>query len=132
MAYRQLQSGSFSARSGAKVTQSRVNGPPVEMAALDQAKAVRIGQLWASADAYERRFFSAGAHAQILESKMAGNKKAVKLRQWIQGLWRDYYYRKDMINGKQSVAEVHNVDITFDARGAPPYSIREILEESPA
>jgi hypothetical protein len=130
MAYRQRQAGTIGARTGGKLIGSDKIVVPTTPALLKEAKKHRIQELWVSADAYEKQFFSGGAFAQILEAKILGDPKAIAIRNWLNRLWLDYYNRKDIINVRGTVEEVRAIDISFSGHGCPPYSIRDLLNEA--
>lgn len=129
MSYRTAQAGSISPRNAGKTVQSHNAPQVVEASVLAKAKATRIGQLRQSVINYEAQFFCDGEFALIDDARSQGNKKALKVRQWSQSLWRDYYVRKDDVDAKTAVESVGVVSLDFSNHSAPPYSVREILDE---
>lgn len=130
MAYRKRPAGTTN-RSGGRSTPSNVLASQEPADVLAREKALRIDQLWTACDAYEKRFYSGGIHAQILELKLAGSQKAVQCQHWILGLWRSYYARKDAIEAAQNTGVVQSVSLDFTTHGSPPYSVRVLLQDAP-
>lgn len=131
MAYRQRKAGQTAQRTGGSLVQSNTVAPPTPEQALAKTKYEQVALLWASADGYEKSFFSGGSFSQILENKLKGDPKAIAINNWLDHLWLDYYNRKDVINSRGTVDEVVAIEISFINHGNPPYPIRDLLTNNP-
>jgi len=130
MAYRKRAAGTTNRSGGREIQSSEIaSQEPADVLAREKTK--RIDQLWTACDAYERRFYSGGIHAQILELKLAGSPKAVRCQHWILGLWRSYYAKKGAIVAALTTGAVRAVSLDFADHGAPPYSVPELLQDAP-
>lgn len=131
MAHRKIQQGRIAQRTGGHAIPSNVLVPATPADVLAAAKVKMGKQLIEACDAYERRFFSGGIHAHMLERKLAGSQKAVRNQQWILALWREYYRRLDALEAALSLDDVDTTSLDFTSFGHPPHSAREILAEIP-
>lgn len=131
MAHRKIQQGSIAQRTGGRAIPSNILVPATPADVLAAAKTKMIQRLLEACDAYERKFFSGGIHAHMLERKLAGSQKAIRNQQWILALWREYYRRHDAVEAALTLDDVNSTSLDFTSFGHPPHSAREILAEIP-
>ena len=51
---------------------------------------------------------------------------------WVMSLWARYYDVRDMLVAAETVEALDSIDLSADACGEPPYTIRQLNDEARA
>ena len=112
------------------------NGYPVAVAppekTLDELKASAVNKLWRNYKAHQQKYVDAEDLTLATTCAANGSEKGAAVQLWVMQLWAQYYTVKDAITAAETSDALAAIDLTADAFGEPPYTIRELNEEAAA
>lgn len=99
---------------------------------LDERKAVAIETLWRNYKAYQTKYVD--AEDLYLAGKCAreGSAMGSAVEVWVMSLWTRYYDVRDAIAAAETADALEEIDLSADACGVPPYTIRQLNDEARA
>lgn len=112
------------------------DGRPVSVAppapTLDELKAEASNTLWRNYKTYQQQYVDAEDLTLATTCAANGSEKGSAVQLWVMQLWAQYYTVKDAITAAETADALAAIDLTADAIGEPPYTIRELNEEAAA
>lgn len=112
------------------------DGRPVSVAppapTLDELKAEASNTLWRNYKTYQQQYVDAEDLTLATTCAANGSEKGSAVQLWVMQLWAQYYTVKDAITATETADALAAIDLTADAIGEPPYTIRELNEEAAA
>ena len=130
--YRELLEG----QSAGKVIVADESGAPMlteyPKRSLTELKEEACQELWQNYKAWQQKYVDAEDLTLAVVCANGGSQKGAAVQMWVMELWAQYYTVKDAITAAETAEALAAVDLTADAFGAPPYTIRELNEEAAA
>ncbi len=99
---------------------------------LDELKAEASNTLWRNYKTYQQQYVDAEDLTLATTCAANGSEKGSAVQLWVMQLWAQYYTVKDAITAAETADALAAIDLTADAIGEPPYTIRELNEEAAA
>lgn len=99
---------------------------------LTELKEEAYQTLWQNYKTYQQTYVDAEDLTLAVVCANGGSQKGAAVQMWVMNLWARYYTVKDAITAAETAEALAAVDLTADAFGAPPYTIRELNEEAAA
>ena len=99
---------------------------------LDELKAGASNTLWRNYKTYQQQYVDAEDLTLATTCAANGSEKGSAVQLWVMQLWAQYYTVKDAITAAETADALAAIDLTADAIGEPPYTIRELNEEAAA
>ena len=99
---------------------------------IDERKAVIIDQLWRNYKTHQTKYVDAEDLHLAGECKQKGSKMGAAVEAWVMSLWARYYDVRDMVVAADTVEALESIDLSTDACGVPPYTIRQLNDEARA
>ena len=99
---------------------------------LDELKAEASNTLWRNYKTYQQQYVDAEDLTLATTCAANGSEKGSAVQLWVMQLWAQYYTVKDAITAPETADALAAIDLTADAIGEPPYTIRELNEEAAA
>lgn len=130
--YRELLEG----QSAGKVIVADESGAPMlteyPKRSLAELKEEACQELWQNYKAWQQKYVDAEDLTLAVVCANGGSQKGAAVQMWVMELWAQYYTVKDAITAAETAEALAAVDLTAEAFGAPPYTIRELNEEAAA
>lgn len=130
--YRELLEG----QSAGKVIVADESGAPMlteyPKRSLTELKEEACQELWQNYKAWQQKYVDAEDLTLAVVCANGGSQKGAAVQMWVMELWAQYYTVKDAITAAETAEALVAVDLTAEAFGAPPYTIRELNEEAAA
>lgn len=130
--YRELLEG----QSAGKVIVADESGAPMlteyPKRSLAELKEEVCQKLWQNYKAWQQKYVDAEDLTLAVVCANGGSQKGAAVQMWVMELWAQYYTVKDAITAAETAEALAAVDLTAEAFGAPPYTIRELNEEAAA
>ena len=99
---------------------------------LDELKAEASNTLWRNYKTYQQQYVDAEDLTLATTCAANGSEKGSAVQLWVMQLWAQNYTVKDAITAAETADALAAIDLTADAIGEPPYTIRELNEEAAA
>ena len=99
---------------------------------LAELKEEAYQTLWRNYKTYQQTYVDAEDLTLATTCASQGSAKGTAVQMWVMNLWARYYTVKDAITAAETAEALAAVDLTAEAFGAPPYTIRELNEEAAA
>ena len=99
---------------------------------LEERKEEACQELWSNYKAHQTKYVDAEDLTLATTCAAYGSEKGKAVQMWVMGLWARYYEVKDAVAAAGSAEVLAAIDLTAEAVGAPPYTIRELNEEAAA
>jgi len=97
---------------------------------LEERKSNAIAALWRNYKTYQQRYVDPEDLTLAVVCASRGSAKGAAIQAWVLSLWADYYAKRDAVDAAGEAEELSAIDLSADAFGAPPYTIRELNEEA--
>lgn len=104
----------------------------VQQKPLAERKEEAYSQLWSNYKAHQTRYVDAEDLTLATTCAAYGSEKGKAVQMWVMGLWARYYEVKDAVAAAETAEALAAIDLTAEAVGVPPYTIRELNEEAAA
>lgn len=99
---------------------------------LDELKDQAVNKLWQNYKAHQQKYVDAEDLTLATTCAANGSEKGAAVQMWVMTLWAQYYTVRDAITEAETADALAAIDLTADAFGEPPYTIRELNEEAAA
>lgn len=99
---------------------------------LEEFKEDACQELWSNYKAHQTKYVDAEDLTLATTCAAYGSEKGKAVQMWVMGLWAQYYTVKDAVAAAGSAEALAAIDLTAEAVGVPPYTIRELNEEAAA
>ena len=99
---------------------------------LAELKEEACQELWQNYKAWQQKYVDAEDLTLAVVCANGGSQKGAAVQMWVMELWAQYYTVKDAITAAETAEALAAVDLTAEAFGEPPYTIRELNEEAAA
>ena len=130
--YRALLEG----QSAGKIIVADESGAPMlaeyPKRSLAELREASYQELWQNYKSWQQKYVDAEDLTLAVVCANGGSQKGAAVQMWVMELWAKYYTVKDAITAAETAEALAAVDLTAEAFGAPPYTIRELNEEASA
>lgn len=99
---------------------------------LEERKEDACQELWSNYKAHQTKYVDAEDLTLAVVCANGGSQKGAAVQAWVMGLWARYYTVKDAVAAAETAEVLAAIDLTAEAVGVPPYTIRELNEEAAA
>ena len=99
---------------------------------LDERKAVIIDRLWRNYKTYQQKYVDDGDLSLAIVCASKGSAMGAAVQNWVLLLWARYYTVRDAVTAAETAEALEAIDLTPDACGVPPYTIRQLNDEAKA
>lgn len=103
-----------------------------EEPSLDELKAVVIETLWRNYKTHQTKYVDAEDLYLAGKCAQEGSSMGSAVEAWVMSLWARYYDVRDMLVAAETVEALDSIDLSADACGEPPYTIRQLNDEARA
>ncbi len=86
--------------------------------------------LWSNYKAHQTKYVDAEDLTLATTCAAYGSEKGKAVQMWVMRLWARYYEVKDAVAAAETAEALAAIDLTAEAVGVPPYTIRELNEEA--
>lgn len=97
---------------------------------LPEQKSIKENELWSNYKAHQTKYVDAEDLTLATICAAYGSEKGKAVQMWVMGLWSRYYEVKDAVAAAETAEALAAIDLTAEAVGVPPYTIRELNEEA--
>ncbi len=97
---------------------------------LAELKEEAYNTLWNNYKTYQQTYVDAEDLTLAVICANGGSQKGAAIQMWVMNLWAQYYSVKDAITAAETEDVLSTINLTADAFGQPPYTIRELNEEA--
>lgn len=97
---------------------------------LAELKEEAYNTLWNNYKTYQQTYVDAEDLTLAVVCANGGSQKGAAIQMWVMNLWAQYYSVKDAITAAETEDVLSTINLTADAFGQPPYTIRELNEEA--
>lgn len=99
---------------------------------LDERKAVITDRLWRNYKTYQQKYVDGEDLTLAVVCASKGSAKGAAVQNWVMNLWARYYTVRDAVTAAETAEALEAIDLTPDAFGVPPYTIRQLNDEAKA
>lgn len=99
---------------------------------LAERREEAYSELWSNYKAHQTKYVDAEDLTLATTCAAYGSEKGKAVQMWVMGLWARYYEVKDAVAAAETAEALAAIDLTAEAVGVPPYTIRELNEEAAA
>lgn len=99
---------------------------------LDERKAAIIDRLWRNYKTYQQKYVDDGDLSLAIVCASKGSAMGSAVQNWVLLLWARYYTVRDAVTAAETAEALEAIDLTPDAFGVPPYTIRQLNDEAKA
>lgn len=103
-----------------------------EEPSLDELKAVVIETLWQNYKTYQQKYVDDGDLSLAIVCALKGSSMGNAVQNWVLQLWARYYTVRDAVTAAVTADALGEIDLSADACGEPPYTIRQLNDEARA
>ena len=99
---------------------------------LDERKAVITDRLWRNYKTYQQKYVDDGDLSLAIVCASKGSAMGSAVQNWVLLLWARYYTVRDAVTAAETAEALEAIDLSADACGVPPYTIRQLNDEARA
>lgn len=99
---------------------------------LDERKAVITDRLWRNYKTYQQKYVDGEDLSLAIVCASKGSAMGAAVQNWVMELWARYYTVRDAVTAAETAEALEAIDLTPDAFGVPPYTIRQLNDEAKA
>lgn len=99
---------------------------------LEERKAAIIDRLWRNYKTYQQKYVDGEDLSLAIVCASKGSTMGAAVQNWVMELWARYYTVRDAVTAAETAEALEAIDLTPDAFGVPPYTIRQLNDEAKA
>lgn len=99
---------------------------------LEERKERAVQELWQNYKTWQQTYVDAEDLTLAVVCASKGSAMGAAVQNWVMQLWARYYTVRDAVTAAETAEALEAIDLTPDAFGVPPYTIRQLNDEAKA